>query len=172
MAKDFKIAKPEGTCIACGETIAPGEEIVALARADEEELLRQDYHPACWEGLGENRPDNDPDVLGVWRTHVPRPEEKKKLLVDNSLILNFFERLDGTDKPSRINFRYVLALILMRKKILVYEGMSRHDDGTETWKMRLKGSDAMHEVIDPHMDEDQIAEVSSSLGEIMEGDFE
>ncbi|MBN1555018.1 MAG: hypothetical protein JXA11_09745 [Phycisphaerae bacterium] len=172
MAKEFKISKSEGVCGVCGQALQPEEEIVALACSGEEELLRRDYHRACWDSLGENTPADDPEVLGVWRTRVPRPEEKKKLLVDDSLIINFFERLDGADDPAKINFRYVLALILMRKKILVYEGMDRRDGGVEVWKMRFKGADAIHEVIDPHMDEDKIAQVSSSLGEIMEGDFE
>lgn len=172
MAKEFKISKSEGVCLACGKELQPEEDIVALVRTGEEELLRQDYHRDCWESLGKNAPANDPEVLGVWRTRVPRPEEKKKLLVDDSLIINFFERLDGADDSAKINFRYVLALILMRKKLLIYEGMDRHDDGADVWKMRFKGADAIHEVIDPHMDEEKIAEVSSSLGEIMEGDFD
>ena len=172
MAKEFKITKSEGLCAACSQALTPEEDIVAIVFSGEEELLRRDYHRACWDAMGENTPANDPDVLGVWRTRVPHPEEKKKLLVDDSLIINFFERLDGAEEPAKINFRYVLALILMRKKLLVYEGMERRDGGVEVWKMRFKGADAIHEVIDPHMDEDKIAAVSSSLGEIMQGDFD
>jgi len=172
MAKEFKITKSEGVCTACGQALAPGEDIVALVQTGQEELLRRDYHRACWDALGENSPANDPEVLGVWRSRVPHPEEKKKLLIDDSLIINFFERLDGAADPARINFRHVLALILMRKKLLVYEGMDRRDGGVEVWKMRFKGAEAVHEVIDPHMDEDKIAQVCSSLGEIMEGDFD
>jgi hypothetical protein len=171
MAKDFKIAKTEGICTACEKPIPPGETLVALARLSEEELIREDYHPPCWESLQDD-PRNDPDVLGTWRTRVPKPEEKKKLLIDDALIINFFERLDGQDDPSRINFRYVLALILMRKRILVYEGMERDDDEREIWNMRMKGSDKYHRVIDPQLDESSIASVSSQLGDIMQGDFE
>jgi hypothetical protein len=172
MSKDFKIAKPVGACHTCQQPIPPGEEIVALARTSGEEIVREDYHPACWEQRDSQAVLSDSDVLGVWRTRIPKPEEKKKLLVDDSLLINFFERLDGTDETARIGFRYVLALILMRKRRLVYEGMERRDDGTEVWKMRFKGAEDFHEVIDPHMDEEKIAMVSASLGEIMEGDFE
>jgi len=173
MAKEFKITKSLGVCVGCNQELQPEEEIVALVRSSqEEELQRQDYHRACWDALGENTPVNDPDVLGIWRTHVPHPEEKKKLLVDDSLIINFFERLAGAEEPAKINFRYVLALILMRKKLLVYEGMERRDGGVEIWKMRMKGTQDIHEVFDPHMDEDKITEVSASLGEIMQGDFD
>ncbi|MCD4823248.1 MAG: hypothetical protein K8S55_01460 [Phycisphaerae bacterium] len=171
MAKDFKISKTEGKCHKCEQPIPPGEEIIALVRTAEDELAREDYHLACWEELAEQNPSQATDVLGVWRTHVPKKEEKKKLLIDDGLLVNFFERLEGHDDPSRKSFRYVLALILMRKRLLTYKGMDKKD-GNDIWKMRLRGSEQIHEVIDPHLDEDKIAEVSASLGEIMAGDFE
>jgi hypothetical protein len=171
MAKDFKINKTAGICTKTGEEIAPGESFMAVARIAEEEILREDYSLAAWEQIDPDALTADPDVLGIWRTRRPQPEEKKKLLIDDNLILQFFERLDGTDDPSRLNFRYVLCLILMRKRLLAYEGMQRRADGTEVWQMRRRGSDNMHEVIDPKLDEDKIATVSQQLGDIMQQDF-
>jgi len=72
---------------------------------------------------------------------------------------------------SKQKFRYVLTLILMRKRLLSYEGMTT-TDGVDIWKMRIRGTDRFYQVIDPKLDEEQVSEVSSSLGEIMEGDFE
>jgi hypothetical protein len=171
MAKDFKISRTEGLCRKCGGELLEGDQIVALVRTGAEELVREDYHAGCWDQPAEAALQNDPEVLGIWRTSIPRKEEKKKLLVDDGLLINFFERLAGQDEPSRLNFRYVLALILMRKKLLNYLGSDR-TDGVDVWRMRFKGSEEVHEVIDPGMDEDKIAEASASLGEIMQGDFE
>ncbi len=171
MAKDFKISKTAGICTQTGEEIAPGEPFMAVARITDDEILREDYRLAAWEQLDTEAIAADPDVLGIWRTRRPQPEEKKKLLIDDNLILQFFERLDGTDDPSRQNFRYVLCLILMRKRLLAYEGMQRREDGTEVWQMRRRGSDNMHEVIDPRLDEDKITAVSQQLGDIMQQDF-
>ena len=199
MAKDFKISRTQGLCIRCNQTLEPGDEIYALVRAEQDELLREDYHVRCWDLLhnasanaepriphetsGEEdtvwamkdtavrKPQDDPDVLGVWKTRIAQPEEKKKLLVDNALLVNFFERLEGHDEPSRVKFRYVLTLILMRKRLLNYEGITT-SDGVDIWKMRLRGTNLFYSVIDPKLDEEQVSEVSASLGEIMEGDFE
>jgi hypothetical protein len=171
MAKDFKIGKPAGICTHSGEEIAPGEEVMALARMTGEEILREDYSLAAWGEIDTAALSADPDVLGIWRTRRPQPEEKKKLLIDDNLILQFFERLTGTDDPNRLNFRYVLCLILMRKRLLSYEGMERREDGTEVWQMRRRGEGSMHEVIDPKLDEDKIATVSQQLGDIMQEDF-
>ena len=200
MVRDFKISKTQGVCTQCEKPIEPGEEIYALVRAGQEELERQDFHLKCFlnflnndsadiDALDENdgsddaacddalrealieSMQNDPNVLGIWKTHIPHPEEKKKLLIDNALLVNFFERLEGHTEPSKLKFRYVLTLILMRKRLLNYEGMTT-TDGVDLWKMRVRGTDRYYQVIDPKLDKDQISEVSSSLGEIMEGDFE
>jgi len=168
MAKEYNISKTAGRCTACDRPLEDGEEMVAAVREVGEELLREDYCPACWDA--EPRADA-PDVLGVWRTHVPAPQEKKKLFVDDEVLRNFFERLEGADEPAKVSFRYVLALVLMRKKLLVYDRMTRDDDGTETWQMHFKGSDRTHHVIDPKMDPEKVSEVSEQLGAIMEGEL-
>jgi hypothetical protein len=172
MAKDFKIAKTQGVCNHCGQTIGPGEDIIARARLGEEELLREDFHPHCWADMPEPKHTNLPDVLGVWRSRVPQPEEKKKLLIDDALLVNFFQRLEEAEDPDRINFRYVLALILMRKRLLIYISTETDEQQRDIWKMQLRGDSVTQRVIDPKLSEDDIAAVSASLGEIMEGDFE
>ena len=178
MAKDFKIAKTQGLCCRCEEPLAVEQPIVCLARMGEESIVREDYHPACWDALladvpeGTTSPAEHEDVLGVWHSLVPKVEEKKKLLIDDALLINFFQRLDDTNEPMRIAIRYVLALILMRKRILTYLGSTRDDQGVETWQTKLRKFDTTHDVIDPGLDEYRIAEVSAQLGEIMQGDFE
>jgi len=165
MAKEYDIAKPAGLCHGTGEQMAPGEEFVAVLRETPDQLVREDYSLAYWEA---HPCDDAPSVVGVWRTRVPEPQAKKKLLIDDGLLMNLFERLEGAEEPARINFRYVLTLILMRKKLLVYDHTEKDDQGLDVWRLRAKGSDKIHEVIDPHLDESQIAEVSENLSEIME----
>jgi len=168
MSKEYNIAKTVGQCSACGKALSAGEELVATVADADEELRREDFCTDCWQVRARQDPS---DLLGVWRTRVPRPQEKKKLFIDDELLVNFFQRLEGTDEPPKINFRFVLALVLMRKKLLVYERAERLSDGREVWAMHLKGSDQRHQVIDPHMDEDKVAEVGRQLSEILEGEL-
>ena len=172
MAKDFKIAKPVMSCAACQKDISEGEDIVAIVRIADDELIREDLHPACWAEPLDGKGSQDREILGVWRTTLPVTEQKKKkLLVDDALLINFFERLEGHEDTLKSSFRFVLALILMRKKLLTYEGLEK-TDGRDYWKIKLKGQEEISLVIDPGMDEDKIASVSESLNQIMEGDFE
>jgi hypothetical protein len=171
MAKDYNIRKTSGQCSQCETQLAPGTEFTATVSEGDDELIRKDYCDTCDESLGE---EANAAVLCKWRTVVPHPEEKKKLLVSDDLLVNLFERLSESQEESKINFRYALALVLMRKKLLIYDRMAADEEGREVWSMHFKGTDPSAEqlVIDPKLDEDQIAEVSNSLGEIMEGDFE
>jgi len=168
MSKDYDISKTEGTCVVCGRDLKPQEEFIAAVRQVGEELQREDYCEQCWTNHLEG---DSSDLLAVWRTRLHTPEEKRKLFVDDDLLINFFERLADEEDSTRQVLRYVLALVLMRKKLLIYDRTEREEDGTEVWQMHFRGTGLMHSVIDPGMDEDKIAEVSGELGEILEGEL-
>ncbi len=91
------------------------------------------------------------------------------LLVDNDVIINLFLRLEGAEQEIKLNFRFVLALILMRKRILKYHGTAI-EDGAEYWSMRLVKEQDIHKVLNPRMDEERITRVSQELGAILHGD--
>jgi hypothetical protein len=174
MAKEYNITRTAGRCAACQNELQPQQEFAATVReavADdgEEQLVREDYCLACWEPLRE-KASADRSVLGIWQAHVPTPKEKKKTFVDDDVLVSFFERLDGADEPAKVQFRFVLALILMRKKMLVYDGLEP-GQGDQPWLMHFRGSGKKCKVVDPHMDEDKIAEVSGRLGDVLEGDL-
>ena len=173
MAKDYKLGKLQSTCKACQKEIIEGDKLIAVAKFIDNELVREEYHPGCLvEPLKPDDSENN-DILGIWQTVLPKEDDKKnkKLLVDDDLLINFFKRLEGHEQEDRINFRFVLALILMRKRVLDYKS-TIEQDGHEIWQMKFNKEDEIHEVIDPGMDDERIASVSESLGEVMEGDFE
>ncbi|MBL7134277.1 MAG: hypothetical protein ISS78_09280 [Phycisphaerae bacterium] len=167
MTRDYNIPKTGARCLSCESHLGGGDKLVAALRQRDGEFIREDYCLACWDKQDRSE---DAEVVGVWHTHVPRPDEKKKLLVDDEVLISFFRRLDDTEDPARINFRFVLALVLMRKKLLVYDRTDTDQAGTDVWTMHFRKSDEKHKVIDPKMDEERISEVSRSLSEIMEAD--
>lgn len=172
MAIELNIAKMSGRCDACQAELLPGEEVVATLTEGKEQFVRADLCLKCWqERYGRDAARADQEFLCLWRRRVPEPKETKKLFIDNELLVNFFERLAGAEEPARINFRFVLALVLMRKKLLTYGRSDTTDDGLEVWKMQLKHTGEVHEVINPQMDEEKIEDVSRQLGQILEGEL-
>jgi hypothetical protein len=174
MAKEYNITRTAGRCTACQQELAARQEFVATVREvagpdDEDELVRQDYCLDCW-GPAREATTADKSVFGIWHARAPAPKEKKKTFVDDDLLVNFFDRLEGADEPAKVQFRFVLALILMRKKLLAYDGIEPGQaDGP--WLMHFRGSGRKCKVADPHMDEDKIAQVSRQLGEVLEADL-
>jgi hypothetical protein len=168
MTKEYNISKAAGTCRLCQRAFGPGEEFVATVRETEEDLLREDFCRACWD-THESRQDRE--LFGLWRSRTAEPRQSKRTFVDDDLLIDFFKRLTDAREGVKLRFRFVLALVLMRKKLLVYEGSQKSEDGSEVWTLRVRGGNEMHKVTDPHMDEAKIAEVSSHLGEILEADL-
>ena len=165
MEKDYEISRPNRLCCRCGTSFAAGQEFMAAVREDGEAFVREDCCLGCWEASG---PADGPEVVGVWRARVPAPREKKHLFVDDAVLIEFLDRLAGSEEPARVSFRFVLTLVLMRKKLLVYDGSATGDDGRETWTLHWKNRDDPIAVINPQLDDDKIAQVAGQLGALFE----
>jgi hypothetical protein len=156
----YDVPKPAGKCAASGRDIAPGEKFVAAVRETDTGLERVDVSPECWGDFDRAK------LLGFWHTTMPRAEERRKLFVDDEVLCNLFERLADATEPGKINFRFMLALVLMRKRLIVYED-TRHEEGRDLWVVRMKGKDERIDLIDPKLNEQEMAEVSQQLGQIL-----
>lgn len=159
------------------------------------EFQRLNYCPDCWPKspwatggaalLDEGQSAATTDLYGappvaVWSARVMPREKKKRTFVDDSVLMNFFLRLADDAEPVRQQFRFVLMLILMRHRKLRHEGIERADGG-DAWQVRLMpamaqtvGADpeTVHRVIDPRMDDSQIEQVASQLGQILQEDLD
>jgi len=200
-APSYDIERSSGCCALTGRVLVPGEPYMAtLIEVDEPEATdgagkptlpgglgfkRQDV---CWEAWQKNkRPTN---IFCYWKTTAPEPNQKKKLFVDNDVLMNLFRRLADTDQPQRVSFRFVLGLILMRKKYLRYDGTTRRPARGQTaepeheawWQVTTKldlskgpmgrwNENEQLEMLDPHLDEQQIQQVTEQLSEILEAEL-
>lgn len=159
-AQGYEVGRPLGRCAVSGREIAPDEKFMAALRETPLGFERVDVSTEAWEEY------DKAGILGFWQTTMPRPEAKKKLFVDDEVLCGLFERLADTAEPSKLNFRFVLGLILMRKRMLIYE-TSRYDGDREIWSVRFRGRDDRLDLLNPKLDEQQVTEVSQQLGEIL-----
>ncbi len=195
---EWEVAKTQGVCVGCSESLQPGQEYFAglfeqadegerpeAARVEEQQapdsaaeqcenpaatavnsmagFKRNDYCLSCWENF-------ELKAFCFWRTRVPQSAEKQKLLVDDEVLLTLFERLAEAQQRVKVNLRFVLALILMRKRILKYE-RTDIQNGRELWIMGQVREQTKHEVVNPRLDEAQIQEVSEQLSSILRSEL-
>ena len=162
---EWEIEKPLGQCWGSGKKIGNGEEYFAALVETGEGLQRLDFCAEYWQ-------EQKPEVFCYWKTKLPDPNEKKQIFVDDEMLMAFFGRLAEETEQEKINFRFVLTLILMRKRRLKYDS-SKTEDGKEIWRLRVVGSDKEFvDVINPHLDEEQIEQLSSQLSQILQVELE
>ncbi len=160
---DWEIKKTLGQCAGTGEEFEIGQGYFAALVAIEEGFERQDFSVEYWQ-------ENKPEVYCFWKTKMVDPEHKKKLFIDDEMLMSFFERLGEETDQEKINFRFVLTLVLMRKRKLKYLSDAIRD-GREIWHMRVAGQGREVTVVNPHLSEDQIEELSEQMGQIMQVDI-
>jgi len=159
----WEINKPLGQCYGSGKKIGYGEEYFGALVETEQGLQRRDFCVDYWE-------KEKPNVFCFWKTRLPHPDQKRQIFVDDQMLMAFFERLADETEQEKINFRFVLALVLMRKRRLKYDS-TRTQDGKEIWCLRTVGDKQTVEVVNPHLDDEQVRQLSSQIGEILQTDL-
>ncbi len=160
---EWEVDKPLGQCYGTGRKIEYGEEYFGALVETGEGLQRRDFCADYWES-------EKPNVFCYWKSRLPHPDQKKQIFVDDEMLMAFFERLENETGQEKVNFRFVLALILMRKRRLKYDA-TRVENGKEIWRLRIVGEKEIVEVVNPHLDEEQVEQLSSQIGQILQTDL-
>lgn len=160
----FHIASATGVCRATGRTLAVGETYIAALVEPEasDDLEREDYSVEAWDGGA--RPGEGRRLFGFWRATVPEPNATRKLLADDDSLMDLFEQLGEESDARKVAFRFVLALLLVRRRVLAVEGTRRgaimvRPRGTE----RPPKGPPLIEVEDPALDDETIAAVIEQM---------
>jgi len=158
--EQWEVKQPLGRCCGTGKDINPGEQYFAALVETQQGLQRQDFCAEYWQ-------QNRPDVFCYWKTTLPHPDRKKQIFVNNEMLMAFFERLANESEPEKLNFRFVLTLILMRKRRLKYDSTT-FESGSEIWRLKVAGENRFVQVTNPQLSEEQIEQLSSQLSEILQ----
>ena len=181
----FEIARPTGRCFVEGRELSPGEPIVvALVEREPEageSFERVDLCAQAWDALpddprgGGRKAIHGKRVFAWWRTEQPAPGARPLIALDDDGLLDLFDEL-GESSPderdaqraSRMAFRFVLTLILARKRLVRVERSSG-----EGVHVRPRGTPADAPatfVEDPGLTGERLREVMDRLGAILRGD--
>ena len=120
---DWKIQRREEGCARCERPFDDGEAHFSVLVIEPESLGREDRCVACFEA-----DDTLADDLVFWRTRRVL-KAKRGLAVDFESVERLFLALEGRDEERLIELRYLLSLLLMRKKRVKLVRVTRTDDG-------------------------------------------
>ena len=160
MTTDFDIAGHARVCAATGRELKPGERVYGVLTESAGKFARVDYAADAWAGP-------PADAVAHWSGRIPSSSQPAKPTFNDALLLDCFDHLAGAVEPNRVNFRYVVALLLMRRKKLKFEDAKRKHDGTEALILRDARTGRRHEVPDPKLPDDQIEAVQQQVFQVL-----
>lgn len=115
---DYEVQRCTRHCAGSGRELAPGEEFYSVLIVDGADVVRKDFAPEAWEGPPKG-------AIGHWKSQVPDPKAKKTQWAPNEVMLQLFDQF--AEQPDKHDMRYVLALLLVRRRVMRLEE-SEHDD--------------------------------------------
>lgn len=160
---NWEIGRGPRTCAVTGRVFEEGDEYFSALREQAESFVRQDFSPEAWE-----QQDKTP-FFSFWRTKIQRGDAKKKnrLVIDVEAFYTFFRSLEGEQPAARQIFRYLVALLLVRKRVLRLEEVEKHPEG-ETMVMYDSRLKQECRVAAPEATPEQLAAAQEELNLIFE----
>jgi len=156
---EYTIQPNSRRCAATGRELQPGERFFSALVEEDRQFLRKDFCKEAWQGPPSG-------AFSFWTGMVPAGNEKIKPRFDDDLLEECFQRLEGQYEQSRVNFRYVVALLLMRRRRFRYE-TSKMENGVEKVTLRCLRTNAKHEVINPRLNDDEMAQVQEEVFNVL-----
>ncbi|MFG0243938.1 MAG: hypothetical protein ACF8R9_14210 [Phycisphaerales bacterium JB054] len=166
----YETVRPTHQCAETQRRFQPGEAYVATLtdNPDNDEMIRLDFGLEAWERGA--RPPRAP--IAVWRTVESDGQPQQNLLPGADELFAMFEGMDDEAEGRGAVFRYLLALMLMRKRVLRLVDQRVGKTGRPVLQLAKRGGPKgappeMFDVTDPGMDEDAIAAGIQELGTVL-----
>ncbi len=169
----YSIARSTGVCAATGHAIQTGDAFVAalVERPGQPALERLDFSREAWEAGA--RPSAPLRLFGSWRSVRQSAEGVKKPLLSDAELLDLFEELAAAGEaidPKRQGFRYLLALLLVRRRVLKLEPSPSRILRVRPKSQQNQDQGPIVEIKDPGMGDAAIADAIEQLGAILATD--
>ena len=177
---DFEVQRSTRRCAVTDKPFEPGEAYVSLLRTTgngrDKRVERLDYSLDHWQAPSESSDRQPADsIVGWWRSRMPDKGESGAKLAPNEVLLGLLDA--WADEQERSEARYVLALLLVRRKVLRMVEASLDLDTTpasqhaaEVLRVVCPSRDEIYELPVESPSEDRIVEIQAELNELLYAD--
>jgi hypothetical protein len=157
-----KIAAPQNRCVGCEAPFSAGAAYVATLHVRDGKMTREDRCESC----AETASTADPP-LATWRSKIAEPTGPISRRLDFDTLSELLPRLVGKEDEASARLAWIVALLLLRKKLLLIESKTIVD-GAEEMTVKFKHDDRLFRVRDPKMDEAATARLHEELASIFD----
>ena len=155
---DFEIQRCARKCAKTDREFQTGETFYSVLISEGAEIVRRDYSQEAWDGPPEN-------ALGWWKCQLPESNAKKAHWAPNDVMLDYFERLQGQAEQEDV--RYILALLMARRRIVRVEETEHDDSGREVLVLFCPRTEAEHRVAVVMPDEVRARKIQDELVQLL-----
>jgi hypothetical protein len=157
---DYEVQRSTRHCSVSGREFAPGETYYSLLLAEGADLKRYDYAADAWQGPPEN-------AVGWWKSHIPDRTTARKHWAPNDVMLQFWDEL--AEQPERQDMRYVLTLLLIRRRVFRLEEEKCDAEGRELVVVYCPRRETTYQIpAVPPPDESRVAQIQEELAALLQ----
>jgi hypothetical protein len=158
---DYEVQRCTRHCAATGRELQPGEEFYSTLTAEGAQVVRHDYAKEAWKGPPEG-------VLGWWKSHMPDRNAKKLHWAPNDVMLDLLESLES--QPDKMDMRYVLALLLIRRRVVRLEETETDDARREISVLYCPRRETTYRVVTATPSDERTTEIQEELARLLFAD--
>lgn len=157
---DFEVQRFTRRCYQTNRQLEPGDVFYSVLVAEGAKVVRRDFSEQAWEGPLEG-------AIGWWKSQVPDAQATKMHWAPNDVILHYFEQLE--DNAEKADTRYVLALLMIRRRIVRLEDTDIHGEHGEVFVLYCPRNEREYRVPVVVPPEPRIGEIQDELAELLFG---
>ncbi|NIP85176.1 MAG: hypothetical protein GTO03_06305 [Planctomycetales bacterium] len=158
---DFDVQRCTRHCAETGQEFAPAEEFFSVLVVEDAQVVRKDYGAAAWQGP-------PAEALGWWKSKMPSRSAQRVHWAPNDIMLEYFEELE--DQPEKQDVRYVLALLMVRRRVLRLEDEQLTDQGNQRLTLYCGRREKRYELEVVEPDEPRRQEIQEELAQLLFAD--
>lgn len=159
---EWKIRRRHGECSACAAAFEDGTRHASSLRFDEEEsLVREDLCQTCWAA-------GDESTYVFWWFTRHEVDRKKTVQLDMGSLERLFMELQGREEEKLRELRYLLCLLLMRKRKLKLVKVKRGSKGEQLVLRRPRRTEELTVWV-YEFTPDRMEELRTRLQEVLDG---
>jgi hypothetical protein len=152
---DFDFKRSSKRCSVTDRPFAPGEKYISALVEVDDDLQRQDFGLDEW-----NEPPEG--CVGWWKSEVPEATEGRVFWAPDAVLLSYFDHL--SQLPGHEDVTYVMALLMVRKKLFALEEFVDSDSGQRMVMLNRRAKETLEvDVID--LAPERLVEIQNELEE-------
>lgn len=155
---EYDIQRFTRHCARSQRELKPGETFYSTLVREGAQVVRQDFAAEAWQGPPEG-------VLGWWKSQVPAPTTKKVHWAPNDVMLELLEQWEPD--PTRQDIRYVLSLLLVRRRVLRMDETETNEAGEEVSLLDCPRRETTYRVTTVLPNDQRANEIQNELAELL-----